>query len=297
MRTRALFVVAALGLSAPSAWAQSQVQVFASVVDGGGAVPETLQRDDLRILEGGTALTVARIEPVRGWPTKLQVLVDNGAGLGGDNLIHLRNGVRNLLSSLSPGIEVTLISLAPQPRMIVRSTSDRAAYMKGPDLLTPDTGAGKFVDGLKEALQRIERDKSDHFPMIVMLGTAAGDNNFRDSDIAQIQKLVAARPVTIHAAVITMPGRTASQGAVQGELGIWTTKVTGGRFETIAAVSRVSTLLEEIGVAVAESHKKQTNQFRVTVERASASQPVGGVSAAARGGLTLTGLSFDGRHP
>jgi len=73
--------------------------------------------------------------------------------------------------------------------------------------------------------------------------------------------------------------------------------VTGGRFETIAAVSRAATLLEEYGVAVAESHVKQSRQFRITAERPNASAPVGGISASASGGLTLTGLSFDGRHP
>ena len=43
-------------------------------------------RVDLRLLEDGAALKVVKIEAVNGWPTKLQVLLDNGIGLGGENL-------------------------------------------------------------------------------------------------------------------------------------------------------------------------------------------------------------------
>jgi hypothetical protein len=297
MRTNAIAFGIAVLVTASVASAQPQVDVFASVVDGGGAAATTVQPADLRLLEDGTQLKVVRIEAVSGWPTKLQVLLDNGIGLGSENLIHLRNGLRNLLGALPAGVEVSVVTTAPQPRTLLRATTDRNAYMKAPDLLAPDSGTGRFVDAMKEALQRVERDKSNHFPMIVALATAAGDGNFMDRDVEQIQQRVVARPITIHAAVISLPGRTGSQGAIQGELGIWTTKATGGRFETIAAVSRVATLLEEYGVAVAESHVKQSRQFRITAERSNASAPVGGISAAASGGLKLTGLSFDGRHP
>jgi hypothetical protein len=297
MKTYGIAVGVAVLLVASVASAQSQLDVFASVVDGAGAPVATVQPADLRVLEDGAALKVVKIEAVNGWPTKLQVLLDNGIGMGSENLIHLRNGLRNLLGALPAGVEVTVVTTAPQPRMLLRPTTDRDAYLKASDLLAPDTGSGKFVDAMKEALQRVEKDKSNHFPMIVALATAAGDGNFMERDVKQIQQRVLARPITVHAAVISLPGRTGSQGAIQGELGIWTTKVTGGRFETIAAVSRAATLLEEYGVAVAESHVKQSRQFRITAERPNASAPVGGISASASGGLTLTGLSFDGRHP
>lgn len=293
----ALAVGVILAVMAGPAMAQSSVEVFASLTDANGGVPATLDPADVRLTEGTTDLKVVKVESLTAWPTKLQVLLDNGAGMGSENLIHLRNGLRNLLGALPDGVEVTVVSTAPQPRMVLRATADRALIAKAPDLVTPDSGAGRFVDSLKEALQRTERDKSNHFAMIVTLGTSAGDANVMERDIKQIQQRIVEKPVTIHAAVITMPGRTASQGAVQGELGMAVTKMTGGRFETIAAVSRVATLLEEFGVMVAESHQKQSRQFRITAERPNASTPPGGVSMAVRGNLRLTGLSYDGRHP
>lgn len=297
MEKRAFLAGLVLVLMASAVSAQPQLQVFATLVDDKGAPVAVLEAADLRVTEGGTELKVVKVEPVTGWPTKVQVLLDNGAGLGSANLIHLRNGLRSFLGALPAGVEVTVVTTAPQPRMLVRATTDRDAYMKGPDLLAPDSGTGRFVDSLKEALQRVERDKSNQFPTIVMLGSAAGDNNVMERDLEQIQKRILSKPVTVHAAIISLPGQSASGGAVQGELGIWATKTTGGRFETIAAVSRVATLLEEFGVRVAESHKKQSSQFRLTVDRPNAAAPIGAIGAAARGGLTLTGLSFDGRHP
>jgi hypothetical protein len=74
------------------------------------------------------------------------------------------------------------------------------------------------------------------------------------------------------------------------------TEMTRGRYENIAAATRLATLLPEIGKQVADSNKKQTTQFRLTVERpAGASGDLGKVSAGARNGLILQGLSMDGR--
>src|SRR5205085_4451173 len=115
-----------------------------------------------------------------------QLLVDNGIGLGGDNISHLRNGVRALLEALPPGVEVTLVATAGAPRFLVRATTDRGAIMKGLGLLAPDGGAGKFVESLNEATQRIEKDKGDYTPVIVSLATTEGDRNVLDRDVDRL---------------------------------------------------------------------------------------------------------------
>ena len=96
--------------------------------------------------------------------------------------------------------------------------------------------------------------------------------------------------------ILSSPQRNASGGAVQGEVGIGVAKMTGGRFEPIAAPSRLATLMPELGQMVAASHQKQSSQFRLTAERPNPSAPLTGVSVAAST-LKITGLSFDGRHP
>lgn len=99
--------------------AQSQFSFFASIIDEMGRPVETITPDEILVTEDGEPMTVSRIEPVS-WPVRVEVLVDNGLGLGSENLIHLRNGLRALFQTLPSGIEASLITTSPQPRFVVR---------------------------------------------------------------------------------------------------------------------------------------------------------------------------------
>jgi hypothetical protein len=299
MRNR-FFALGALALlaGAPGLQAQQQLHVFASIVDANGIAPKTLDPLDVRVLENGADLKVTKVESVTEWPTKVQVLLDNGVGLGAENLIHMRNGLRGLIEALPEGVEVSIYTTAPNPRPLVRPTMDKAAMLKGVDLLAPDSGAGRFTESLNEATQRIEKDKSSHFPMIVTVGSSAGDRNIMERDVERLFQRLETKPATVHVVMVSAPQRAASGGGNQIEIGIQASKMTGGKYEPIAAPSRLATLMPELGALVAASFKKQSNQFRITAERANASAPVGGISAGTRvPTLKLAGLSFDGRHP
>lgn len=291
-------VVAAvvLGLVSSGLHAQEQFQVYASIVNGTGAAPATLEPADISVTENGVEAKVLKIETVS-FPVKLQLLVDNGIGLGSENFGHLRNGVQGLIDSLPAGIEVTVVATAPQPRFLVRATTDRAAIAKGLALLAPDGSAGRFVESLNEATERIDKDKSDYAPVIVSVATIAGDRNVRDSDVEQLSKRLQGRPTVVHVVLLSLSGtRTATGGAAQTNVGIGVTGMTGGRYEAIAAPNRLATLLPEIGVLVAKTHESQTRQFRITAQRPpGASGEVSKVSMGARGGLGVISVSFDGR--
>ncbi len=277
--------------------AQKQLQVFASVVDATGAPATSVELGDVRLLENDVEAKVTKVEPVN-WPIKLQLLVDNGVGLGNGNINQLRTGITGLLDALPPNLEVTIVSTAPQPRFLTRPTTDRAAMTKGLDILAPDTGAGRFVEGLNEATQRIEKDKTDYFPVIVVVGTTTGDRNVRDSDIKSMMGRLEKRPTTVHVVMFSGSGQTASGGGNQIEVGMMVTKFTSGRYEGINSATRLATLLPEIGAQIAKSVERQTHQFRITADRpASASGDIGRISASAKAPLVLAGLSFDGRLP
>ena len=139
--------------------------------------------------------------------------------MGSANLNQLRNGVRGLLEALPPGLEMTLVTTAPQPRFLVRATTDRQALLAGVDKLAPDTGAGRFVESLNEALQRFERDKTDFFGIIVSLGTTMGDNRVPDRDINQIFERAQKKPTTVHVVMVSTGSQSASGGVVQQEVG------------------------------------------------------------------------------
>lgn len=297
MRIGVLPAVAALCcLVISGARAQEQFQVFASIVDANGIPVATLQPTDVRVMESGVEAKVVKIEPVR-FPLKLQLLVDNGAGLGGENIQHLRNGVSGLVEALPSGVEVTLVVISGQPRFLVRATTDRAAILKGVGLLIPESGAGRFAEALNEATERIEKDTGDYRPVIVAFTTTAGDLIVRERDVERLAKRLQTRPTTVHVVLLSLLGSRSSQGGYnQTEIGIGVTKMTGGRFENIAAPNRLATLLPEIGQQLAKIHQLQSSQFKITVERPKGtSSGLNNVTMAAFGGLRVASLTFDGR--
>ncbi|HKE84991.1 MAG TPA: hypothetical protein VKB50_14615 [Vicinamibacterales bacterium] len=300
MRKRLLAIAGLVfGVSILSIEAQQQLTVFARIVDGKGAPVATLEPADVSIKENNVEVKVVKIEPVN-WPLKVQVLVDNGAGLGNDNLSNLRTGVRGLIEALPEATELTLVTTAPQARIVVKATTDRMAQLKGVDLLTPDGGSGRFVESLNEAMQRFEKDKTDFFPVIIAAATTSGDTNNLENAYKQLLKRLEQKPTTVHVALFSKGANTsASAGAVQTEVGINVTKFMGGRFESINAGTRLATLLQEFGAQVAKSQEGQSHQFRITVARPNgASGSPGGLSmAATRAGLSVASLTMDGRIP
>ena len=113
-----------------------------------------------------------KVEPIE-WPMKLAVLVDNG--LGSDTyLTNLRTGLRNFFNEIPDEVEMSLLTLAPQPRWVIKPTTELEKLVKGVDLITPDHGISRFFDGLAEAAARFDKEKGRYFPVIVMVTSDVG---------------------------------------------------------------------------------------------------------------------------
>lgn len=296
---RRLLVAALLsvGMFAVDASAQRQLQLYATIVDGTGAPAASVSVEDVKVQENGVEAKVLKVEAIE-WTTKVQILLDNGSGIGSANLNSLRNGVRALIEALPPGLEITLVTTAPQPRFLVRATTDRQAVLAGVDRLAPDSTAGRFVESLGEALQRFERDKTDFFGVIVTLGTTFGDNRVLDRDVSQIFERAQKKPTTVHVVMVsTGAGSSASGGVIQQEVGTQVAKLTGGRYEGINAPSRIATLLPEIGAQVAKATQGPNRQFRITTERpgSGANDAPAKISMSARNGLAVTSVTIGSR--
>ena len=291
---RKLFVMGVLiGLTVAAPGAQQQLQLLASVVDENGQAVTALAPGDVRVLENGTEGKVVKVEPVDKRVT-LQILLDNGVGLGSENLLHLRNGVRALIEKLPEGLEVTMVTTAPQPRFLVRATTDKMALLQGVDRLTPDSGAGRFVESLNEATQRIQREKSETAPIIISAATTSGDTNVMERDVEQLMRRLQERPTTVHVVLFAGGvGRTASGGGNQTNIGIAVTNYTRGRYESINAGSRLATLLPELGDQVVQAIAQQSRQYRLVVDRpAGAKGDVGSLSlGVSRPGIRVAGVT------
>ncbi len=299
--------IVALGLAAVTVVAQTpkQLQVFAGIVDGSGKPVESLTAADVHVMEDGVDATVTKVERLN-WPAKVQLLLDNGQGIGGGGgMLSLKAGLRGLLDKLPENTEVTIVGTAPQPRFLTRATQDRAAIQQGVDLLANDRGVGRFVESMLEATQRIERDTADAFPIIISVGTTSGDRDMREGNVAKILTLLAGRPTTVHVVLyIGGPQSVSQAGQIQGaayagtnqaRVAATVTEYTGGLNESINNAARLETLLPEIGELVNTVVGRYRQQYRITAERpASATGAVGKVNIGMKEPLRTAGLSFDG---
>jgi hypothetical protein len=283
--------------------AQRQFTFFAHFADASGKPVAGVTSTDIAVQEDGAVGKVLNLEAIS-WPVKVALLIDNGTG-SADRLNHTREGVKGLIKALPPGVEVSLQTTAPQPRFLVRPTTDKGALLSGVDLLTPDTGAGRFVEGLIEAVARFDKERADKekglfFPVIVIVGSLSAEGSaIRDRDVQRLFQQLATRAMTAH---VVMVGPTNQSGSVNVsnaiQIGINATKQTGGRYESIAATTRLTTLLPEIGAQIDEADQRQRAQYRVTFERpeGKSGPQVGGIGLSSDKPMTVK-LSLDGHMP
>jgi hypothetical protein len=293
----------AMGAIPTPALAQRELQFFAHFADAAGKPISGVTETDISVQEDGADGKVLRVEAID-WPTKVAILIDNGTG-SSERLTHTREGVKALIKALPAGIEGSLLTTAPQPRYLVKPTTDKGALLQGVDLLTPDSSAGRFVEGLIEAVARFDKERADKergnfFPVVVIVGSLTAEgSSIRDRDVQRLFQQLATRAMTTHVVMVgpsNQSGTTNVSNAIQ--IGINVTKQTGGRYESIAATTRLATLLPEIGTQVAQADERQRAQYRVTFERpeGKSGPQVGGIGLAGKRAMVVK-LTLDGHMP
>jgi hypothetical protein len=241
------------------------------------------------------------MEPVS-WPVRVTVLVDNGLGTQ-ELLVQWRNGLKAFFNALPTGMESSLLTLAPQPRWIVRPTNDRTQLVNGADRITPDSTSARFVDGLVEYGNRVDRDFADskrHFPILVVLGTTGPEGSTSpERDIQRMLTRFQQHSVSAHIVMLTSSARTVNEvaGARQVIVGKLASDMTGGKYEAIAAQNRIAPLLTELGDQIAGAARRQSRQYLVTIDRPGTGAQVGQMAlGVTRQGITAQ-ASMDGRVP
>ena len=265
-------------IAGASGHARAQADEFQFVIavsDKLGQPVADLRRDEVLMSENGVAHEIVKVEafPV---PVRLTVAVDNGP-LSGDALGHYRTGLTGLVKALPPDVEVTLITTSPQPRMVVRPTTDRLRILRGVNEFAPELAAPRFTDALVEFSQRLQQEMKEtrrlnSLPVLVMVSTTANDAvSYEVPEISRALGFLKSRKAKVY---ITMMSTGIGAGAAQindnrqALIGIPATELTRGRYEALAASSRLATLLPEFGRDIAALHRKHANQLLVTVQRA-----------------------------
>lgn len=298
---------AAVVLSA-AVWLSAQTpQVFQFVVsatDADGAPVADLRAEDVLMSEDGVRQLVVKVEPVA-IPMKLTIAVDNGLE-STEALGHYRAGLTGLIEALPPDIEITLITTAPQPRTVVRPTTNRTQVLRGISGFAPEQSRPRFSDALveySERLQREARDKniSPYVPVLVMLSTAAIETrSYQPKEIEKAVAFLQARHARVNSIIIATRGATVTPSGLdltlQGIVALPTAKATNGRYEGLSLSNRLATLMPEWGRDLAVLHARQIKQFRVTVERSRGGELQNPRIEIARPGLSGT-VTVDGYLP
>ena len=175
----------------------NQVALYVFAADDKGVPVLDLKPADMFIKEEAGDDTVVSVRRV-GWPLKVTVLVDNGPRTT-DALVHLRSGLKKFFAGLPAEVPVSLIATAPNPRWLFRETKDKVRIDRGPNLLTPDEGLGRFSDSLIEYSRRLDEEFRDvtseqlppYLPVLVSIATTHqdGSNVVREQNLKMIMSL------------------------------------------------------------------------------------------------------------
>ena len=253
--------------------AQQEIVFFVAATTQTGETVTDLKAEEVIFTEGGRRGSVVTVVPVT-WPVKVTVLVDNGLGTG-PMLSLYRSGLKALFAAMPTGVESSLLTLAPQPRWVVRPTSDRVQLTNGVDRVTPDDSSPRLVEGLIEAAKRIDDESKKqitYFPVIVILSTTGPEgSNTQARLVDRMVMQLTGYPARVHVIMLSTGATSPTQiiGARQVQIGKTIADLTGGRYEAIAAATAIPTLLGEFGAMIAEAHNFQSRQFMVAAERPS----------------------------
>jgi len=277
-----LVVSGVISLWSVAVHGQQLFQVYIAAMDAKGMPVTDLKPEDVLMMEAGAAGRIVRLERFS-WPVKVTVLVDNGPTTQ-DALAHYRTGLRRFFDALPPDIEVSLIATAPNPRWLARRTMDPVQIRKGVDLLTSDEGFARSNDAFVEYAERLDADFKNlsaeqprpYLPVLLSIGSNGRDGStvMRDPLMKMLNSLVRHR-VMVNIAMLSIGGAAGLNDGTHVFVAKAAQELTKGRYEALAASSRLTTLLPEMGQQIAATHVKQTTQYRVTLERpAGASGPL-----------------------
>ena len=303
---RSLLLAAAAALSTAALSAQGTTfQFFVNASNPQGAPVADLRAEDVLMSENGVQQQVVKIEPAS-IPMKLTIVVDNGLE-STDALAHYRTGLTGLVEALPQDVEVTLITTAPQPRTVVKATTDRAQILRGVTGFSPEQARPRFTDALVEYSKNLEKEAKDknarpYVPVMLMLSTAANEtSSYQPKEIEKAVGFLVGRKARLNVVIMsTRTGQASSAETLNSNLqaivAIPAVKATNGRYEALAVSSRLATLLPEWGKDLHALHLRQINQYRVTVERKSGGPLQNPRVELGRPGLVGT-VSIDGYLP
>ena len=258
------------GTAALLAQGPPTIEFVVSALDKSGNPVTDLKPEEVLFSDKGGKGKVIKFEPFA-LPVKVTIGVDNGSDIDSKGnpvptsalaIGNYRNGLKGFVEAFPEGTEMTLITTSPQPRMVVKPTTDRAAILRGLTGFAPESERPRFTDTLVEYSQRLEKETKDskfkmYVPIMLMVSTAANESSsYQPSEVQKAVNFLAQRRVKLYVTVnSTRSGDAAATADLnnnrQAIISIPATKAMNGRFETLAIFNRLDTLLPEMGTELA----------------------------------------------
>jgi hypothetical protein len=287
-----VLIIAALAVSFSSGvygQAGQTFQFVVSALDDKGEPLTDLKAEEVVFAEKAGKGTVSKVEPFA-LPVKVTIAVDNGSDFDSKGkavqtsalaLPNYRNGLKGFVEAFPPNTEMTLITTSPQPRMVVKPTTDRAVILRGVNGFAPEEDRPRFTDALVEYSQRLQKEIKDgktplYVPIMLMVSTAANESSsYQPPEVQKALEFLISRRVKLYVTVNSTRSGDATATADlntnrQAIIAVPATKALNGRFEAIAIFNRLDTLLPEMGQELASYAKRLGTQHMVTVQRAAA---------------------------
>jgi len=287
--------IAAACVATAAVYAQAPLTLYVSATDASGKPVTDLKAEEITMTENGNAGKVTAAEKFS-LPVKLTIGIDNGPD-SGRALSVFRTGLTDLVNTLPTDVEVTLITMAPQPRMVVKPTTNRDEILKGITRFAPEEQSARFTDTMVEWAQRLDKDnkekKLNYSPFLMIVSTTAAEaSSYQIPDIEKAMKNIVLFGGRLFVAMTTTKVADANaaddlNNGRQALIAIPLVKETRGKYEALAQMNRVQTLLPEWGKLIAALHVKQTNQYKLSITR----------PAGATGGLNNLDMRFNRPGP
>jgi hypothetical protein len=174
-------------------------------------------------------------------------------------------------------MDVSLITMSPQPLTVVQHTADRNRLIRGVNGFAPQEESPRFTDTLVEFSRRYEAalketNRIASVPVLLLVSTTAPEAvSYSSEEVTRALSFLERRRAMVHVVMLSIRRDVGAAAAIndarQTMIGIPATKVTRGRYEALSNSSRLTTLLPEMGAQIASLHRKQVNQLLVTARR------------------------------
>ena len=275
------FLLVLAAMAAPSAQTL-QRGIYTSVLDKDGNPVAGLTVTDFVVREDNLAREVLRVEPATA-PMQIALLVDNSARSNA-NLRDIREGAAEFIKGVTGTAmknEVTVITVAERPTLLVDYSTDQARLLKGAIFTQPASGA-YMLDGIFETARGFKKREASR-PVMIAIATNGPElsNRYRDQVIGALKDVGA----SLHIVMVGTPPTdfTSSEGRERAYIFSDGTEQTGGRYDNVLAPSALGARLKQVA-------DELTHQYLVTYARPQSLIPPERVKITAkRSDLTVRG--------